>query len=116
MRRYASDRLDLAGALTGDLSTALSGALSGVLGAGGTIGAAYVANADDYRFILVGNPYQPNGGILARFTSWMPGSCTTSIPRSVSCNQSRSGRRSTQPWKPCRKSCATRSCCARLKA
>ncbi len=31
---------------------------------------AYVANADDYRFILVGNPYQPNGGILARFTSW----------------------------------------------
>ncbi len=31
---------------------------------------AYTANADDYEFVLVGNPYQPNGGILARFTSW----------------------------------------------
>ena len=31
---------------------------------------AYVANADKYRFVLVGDPYQPNGGILSRFTSW----------------------------------------------
>ena len=30
----------------------------------------YVGNAGNYRFVLVGNPYQPNGGILARFTSW----------------------------------------------
>ena len=30
----------------------------------------YVANAQSYKFILVGDPYQPNGGILARFTSW----------------------------------------------
>ena len=31
---------------------------------------AYTAAADDYHFVLVGDPYQPNGGILARFTSW----------------------------------------------
>lgn len=31
---------------------------------------AYVANADKYHFVLVGDPYQPNGGILSRFTSW----------------------------------------------
>lgn len=30
----------------------------------------YVANAENYRFVMVGDPYQPNGGILARFTSW----------------------------------------------
>ena len=30
----------------------------------------YVANAQSYKFVLVGDPYQPNGGILARFTSW----------------------------------------------
>jgi hypothetical protein len=30
----------------------------------------YVANADNYTFVLIGDPYQPNGGILARFTSW----------------------------------------------
>jgi PE-PPE domain len=30
----------------------------------------YVANAQSYKFILVGDPYQPNGGILTRFTSW----------------------------------------------
>lgn len=29
----------------------------------------YVANAQNYRFMLVGDPYQPNGGILARFTA-----------------------------------------------
>jgi len=31
---------------------------------------AYTANADDYEFVLVGDPYLPNGGILSRFTSW----------------------------------------------
>lgn len=30
----------------------------------------YVANAQDYEFIFIGNPYQPNGGILTRLTSW----------------------------------------------
>ncbi|BBX27501.1 PE-PPE domain-containing protein [Mycolicibacterium alvei] len=30
----------------------------------------YVANADNYEFVFIGDPYQPNGGILARFTSW----------------------------------------------
>ncbi|MFV8228578.1 PE-PPE domain-containing protein [Mycolicibacterium fortuitum] len=30
----------------------------------------YVANAMNYEFILLGDPYQPNGGILARFASW----------------------------------------------
>jgi hypothetical protein len=30
----------------------------------------YVANAGNYDFVLLGDPYQPNGGILARFTSW----------------------------------------------
>ncbi|WP_209919395.1 PE-PPE domain-containing protein [Mycolicibacterium lutetiense] len=30
----------------------------------------YVANAENYEFILLGDPYQPNGGILARFASW----------------------------------------------
>ncbi|GAT06771.1 PE-PPE domain-containing protein [Mycolicibacterium fortuitum] len=30
----------------------------------------YVANADNYEFIFIGNPYQPNGGILTRLTSW----------------------------------------------
>jgi hypothetical protein len=30
----------------------------------------YATNADNYRFVLFGDPYQPNGGILARFTSW----------------------------------------------
>ncbi|MEW2481810.1 PE-PPE domain-containing protein [Mycobacterium sp. NPDC049093] len=30
----------------------------------------YVANADNYEFLLLGDPYQPNGGILARFASW----------------------------------------------
>lgn len=29
----------------------------------------YVANADNYEFIFVGNPYQPNGGILTRLAS-----------------------------------------------
>jgi len=32
--------------------------------------AAYVANAGDYSFVLIGDPYQPNGGILSRFTAW----------------------------------------------
>ncbi len=31
---------------------------------------AYVAHAGDYAFTLIGDPYQPNGGILSRFTSW----------------------------------------------
>lgn len=31
---------------------------------------AYVAHAGDYTFTLIGDPYQPNGGILSRFTSW----------------------------------------------
>ena len=30
----------------------------------------YVANAQNYEFVLIGDPYQPNGGILVRFTSW----------------------------------------------
>ena len=30
----------------------------------------YVERADDYEFILIGNPYQPNGGLLTRFTYW----------------------------------------------
>ncbi|WP_166902346.1 PE-PPE domain-containing protein [Mycobacterium sp. DL440] len=30
----------------------------------------YVANAQNYEFLLIGDPYQPNGGILTRFTSW----------------------------------------------
>jgi hypothetical protein len=30
----------------------------------------YVANADNYEFVFIGDPYQPNGGILARFTSF----------------------------------------------
>ncbi|OBB26123.1 PE-PPE domain-containing protein [Mycolicibacterium peregrinum] len=30
----------------------------------------YVANAGNYEFVFIGDPYQPNGGILARFTSW----------------------------------------------
>lgn len=30
----------------------------------------YVAHAGDYTFTLIGDPYQPNGGILSRFTSW----------------------------------------------
>ncbi|WP_454788525.1 PE-PPE domain-containing protein [Mycolicibacterium lutetiense] len=30
----------------------------------------YVANAHNYEFVLIGDPYQPNGGILTRFTSW----------------------------------------------
>ena len=30
----------------------------------------YLANADNYEFVLIGDPYQPNGGILARFTGW----------------------------------------------
>ncbi|WP_039314960.1 PE-PPE domain-containing protein [Mycolicibacterium setense] len=30
----------------------------------------YVANADNYEFVFIGDPYQPNGGILSRFTSW----------------------------------------------
>ncbi|MGW4099148.1 PE-PPE domain-containing protein [Mycobacterium sp. NPDC004974] len=30
----------------------------------------YVANADNYEFVFIGDPYQPNGGILTRFTSW----------------------------------------------
>ncbi|HEX5143832.1 MAG TPA: PE-PPE domain-containing protein [Mycobacterium sp.] len=30
----------------------------------------YVANAGNYDFVLLGDPYQPNGGILARFTAW----------------------------------------------
>ncbi|KHO27675.1 PE/PPE family protein [Mycolicibacterium setense] len=29
----------------------------------------YVANADNYEFIFVGNPYQPNGGILTRLAA-----------------------------------------------
>lgn len=31
---------------------------------------AYVARAGDYTFTLIGDPYQPNGGILSRFTAW----------------------------------------------
>lgn len=31
---------------------------------------AYVAHAGDYEFTLIGDPYQPNGGILSRFTAW----------------------------------------------
>ncbi len=31
---------------------------------------AYVAHAGDYAFTLIGDPYQPNGGILSRFTTW----------------------------------------------
>ena len=31
---------------------------------------SYVAHAGDYSFTLIGDPYQPNGGILSRFTSW----------------------------------------------
>lgn len=31
---------------------------------------AYVAHAGDYVFSLIGDPYQPNGGILSRFTAW----------------------------------------------
>ncbi|WP_036427307.1 MULTISPECIES: PE-PPE domain-containing protein [unclassified Mycobacterium] len=31
---------------------------------------AYVAHAGDYTFTLIGDPYQPNGGILSRFTAW----------------------------------------------
>jgi PE-PPE domain len=30
----------------------------------------YVANAQNYEFELIGDPYQPNGGLLTRFTSW----------------------------------------------
>jgi PE-PPE domain len=30
----------------------------------------YVANAHNYEFVFIGDPYQPNGGILARFSSW----------------------------------------------
>lgn len=30
----------------------------------------YVADKDNYRFLLIGDPYQPNGGILSRFTAW----------------------------------------------
>ncbi len=29
-----------------------------------------VANADDYEFAFIGDPYQPNGGLLTRFASW----------------------------------------------
>ncbi len=32
--------------------------------------AGYVANAQDYSFVFVGDPYTPNGGILARFTAF----------------------------------------------
>lgn len=31
--------------------------------------ATYVANAQDYSFEFIGDPYQPNGGILSRFTA-----------------------------------------------
>ncbi|MBN3512825.1 PE-PPE domain-containing protein [Mycobacterium sp. 88mf] len=30
----------------------------------------YVANAGNYEFVFIGNPYQPNGGILTRLASW----------------------------------------------
>jgi hypothetical protein len=30
----------------------------------------YVANAQNYEFVFIGDPYQPNGGLLTRFTSW----------------------------------------------
>ncbi|WP_029110572.1 PE-PPE domain-containing protein [Mycobacterium sp. URHD0025] len=30
----------------------------------------YTANADDYEFVFIGDPYQPNGGILSRLASW----------------------------------------------
>ncbi|BBX88455.1 PE-PPE domain-containing protein [Mycolicibacterium boenickei] len=30
----------------------------------------YVANAQNYEFLLLGDPYQPNGGILARLSAW----------------------------------------------
>jgi hypothetical protein len=32
--------------------------------------ADYVAHAQDYSFTFVGDPYQPNGGILSRFTAF----------------------------------------------
>ncbi len=32
--------------------------------------AGYVANAQDYSFVFLGDPYTPNGGILARFTAF----------------------------------------------
>lgn len=32
--------------------------------------ANYVAHAGDYNFVFVGDPYTPNGGILARFTDF----------------------------------------------
>ena len=30
----------------------------------------YAANSENYEFIFIGNPYQPNGGILTRFGAW----------------------------------------------
>ncbi|MFV8053941.1 PE-PPE domain-containing protein [Mycobacterium sp. 48b] len=30
----------------------------------------YIANAQNYEFVFIGNPYQPNGGILTRLASW----------------------------------------------
>ncbi|MBX8685899.1 PE-PPE domain-containing protein [Mycobacterium sp. 20091114027_K0903767] len=30
----------------------------------------YVANARNYEFILIGDPYQPNGGLLSRLAGW----------------------------------------------
>jgi hypothetical protein len=30
----------------------------------------YVANAQNYEFVLIGDPYQPNGGLLTRFAAW----------------------------------------------
>lgn len=32
--------------------------------------AGYLANAQDYSFVFIGDPYTPNGGILARFTAF----------------------------------------------
>lgn len=32
--------------------------------------AGYVANAQDYSFVFIGDPYTPNGGILSRFTAF----------------------------------------------
>ncbi|MUM06359.1 PE-PPE domain-containing protein [Mycobacterium sp. CBMA 213] len=32
--------------------------------------AGYVANAQDYSFVFIGDPYTPNGGILSRFTTF----------------------------------------------
>lgn len=71
-----------AGYLLQDLAAAPTGEKVTILGLSQGAGVAeiaraemakdpeYVADAHNYRFVLVGDPYQPNGGILARFSSW----------------------------------------------